>query len=415
MAAVPPRARGQTPLTRMKGLSIGKTLGVWLPVPRDRRPELRRVVMGREHSAINDSHRPETSALAVCAGSLTGWKWWQLAAWAGSGQPTGGRRRRWKWIELRVGRRKWIEFGAGGRKWIELGAGGRKWIEFGVGGRKWIEFGVSRWTLRLKVGRRQWRWIESVRGQQVDARFRGGRHTPPEPRPVPLAPSAGVSREARGSGSGVTGGAGLNSLPDLEPIGDGDSSLTTQPNSAASPGGPSDGGLAQGGQFQNPGPGQIGIGAATRVGSGSAPSIAGLRAPRLVAGSFVPSAAIPQRAVCRKKGATRRPILTQANRPAHLGARRGQMDRAGAAVWPRTKARPASQPADRSFQVRRLHRASFQRQAAVRRFRAGVRHAAHLQLNGFIDQFAGRYSDELVVDQPEQLDVVLVQSRFRAG
>jgi hypothetical protein len=35
-------------------------------VPRDRRPELRRVVMGREHSAINDSHRRATSARATC-------------------------------------------------------------------------------------------------------------------------------------------------------------------------------------------------------------------------------------------------------------------------------------------------------------------------------------------------------------
>ena len=92
----------------------------------------------------------------------------------------------------------------------------------------------------------------------------------------------------RGSVPGQYNGGGLNSLPDLEPAGDSGSLQTSQSGSAISPGGLAEGSLAQGGQARSSGPGQVGIGVATRVGSGSPPSTPGSGAA-IGTGSFVQS------------------------------------------------------------------------------------------------------------------------------
>jgi hypothetical protein len=89
--------------------------------------------------------------------------------------------------------------------------------------------------------------------------------------------------KARGSVQGQYNGGGLNSLPDLEPAEDSGTSKTTQPGSTTSPGG-----LAEGGQTQSSGPGQVGIGVTSRVGSGSVPSTPGSGAA-ISTGSLVAS------------------------------------------------------------------------------------------------------------------------------
>ena len=170
-----------------------------------------------------------------------------------------------------------------------------------------------------------------------------------------------------GSESGLTGSGGLNALPDLEPIGDGDSSRTAQSQFAASPGGIPDGGRDQGGPLESAGPGQVGIGAASRMGSGSAPSTAGSGSVG-GAGSFVQG----------RDSATGDPSAEPYSGQS-TGSPRARLDqrvREVAAVWTRMIVKPVGSRVVRSLQVRRRCRDSFRRRrrAFQRRRRAFRRH-----------------------------------------